>query len=202
MKWQDAEVWFSAGHRLGRTVKDDPSKIDTAWSETLIKNHNDRVEPEDLVWLLGGVTGGPEIDVSLSYLSRLNGRIVLVSGLTDRTFAANPDHEEWVRRYRLAAPNVTHIITGSGFLKSGIPVGLPGGFGQDPVWLWHWPYTGDVDSARYRPRPGKIRRWLLHGQPYSEGGLTRRELSVHVATHGFAPISTDDAQQIIRKATP
>lgn len=203
MKWQDREVWFSAGHRFGRLREDDHApEVDHDYAEVLIGNHNDRVEPGDLVYLLGNVTDGPEIDVALSYLARLNGQIILISGPLDRTFVTNDDHEEWVQRYQLAAPNVAHIITGRGFIKSGLPIGLPGGFGQEPVWLWHWPYTGDVESARYRPRPGKDRRWLLHGGAAAEGDLKRRELSVHLAHHQQAPISVDDARQIIRKATP
>jgi len=88
--------WFSADYHLGHAniIKycNRPFKDVYHMNETIIRNHNARVKPDDVVFFLGdfcfrntkgGKTGEGEQDVAEHYLGKLNGRFVFVKGNHD-----------------------------------------------------------------------------------------------------------------------
>lgn len=194
MGWQDADVWFTAGHRLGGP----------GYVEDIVGPHNERVEPEDVVWHLGGLTASGRLNLA----SKLAGRITLISAMDDDTFvdAKGLQADGAVERLKKLAPNVEHVVTGSGFRKNRIPIVIPLGFGFDSVSLWCLPYSGGLDTARWRPPiPSKgERRWLIHGAPPNGAGVIHpgaREISVHREYWDGRPVHIDEIREIIRSAS-
>lgn len=195
MGWQDTDVWFTAGHMLGRTGD---------YFEEVVKPHNERVEREDLVWHLGGLT----VPGFGNLATQLLGKINLISGPGDETFVGTPDvnAERNAEQVKLRAPNIKQVNTGRGFAKHRIPVLVPLGFGFESVGLWCLPYTGTVDTARWRPPiPTKTeRRWLLHGQPSPVGeavDVRNRQISVHIGCWDGKPVHIDEIRSTIRNAS-
>lgn len=208
------EVWFTSDHHFGHARINElagrPFSSPEEAAETMIERHNERVEPGDAVWLLGDLCMGT-IAESLPYLARLNGRKHLISGNHDRTFAGQESSPqkaaEWVKRYK-GEGGLSSIITGTGFAKAGRPVQIPFGFEFEPVWLWHFPYTGDSQEGecfdRWRPQPPAkgTRPWLLHGHTHSTErvDVANRQIHVGVDAWDFAPVRQDQIRDLIRAA--
>jgi calcineurin-like phosphoesterase family protein len=193
-KWQDRDIWFTAGHRLGGP----------GYVEDIAGPHNERVEPEDLVWHLGSLTASGRLNLA----SNLAGRITLISALDDDTFvdAKGLQADGAVERLKKLAPNVRHVVTGRGFRRHRMAIQIPLGFGFAPVLLWSLPYTGAVDTAQWRPPiPSKSERlWLLHGQPSPVGeavDVRNRQISVHRGCWDGRPVGIDDIRETIRNAS-
>lgn len=188
--WQDTDVWFTAGHQLGKPG---------VYTESALEPHNARVEPDDLVWHLGGLTASGRLNLA----REMNGKITLISGMDDDTFvdAKGLQADGAVERLQKLAPNVRHVVTGRAFRKSRIPVVIPLGFDFESVSLWCLPYTGTMETARWRPPiPSKgERRWILHGELRSAVNLAAREISVHRDAWDGAPVHIDQIRDIIRK---
>lgn len=127
-------------------------------NETLIKNWNDTVAPDDEVFHLGDVALGPWIEWD-SILTRLNGHIALMVGNHDRIFKGMREKEQlrfgehYARWFEIIADEAT-----------GIPVepGLP------LVNMSHFPYDGDSHGedryADYRLEDKGVP--LIHGHTH------------------------------------
>ena len=133
-------------------------------NEMLVENWNDIVSPDDTVYHLGDVALG-QIEESLGYISRLNGDKVLVTGNHDRNFRGGKKSRglepgEWDQKYVEA-----------GFRMVVPQLALYGVAGLPPVWLSHFPYTGDSHGEeRYREfRPKNIGVPLIHGHTHFKG---------------------------------
>jgi len=59
--------------------------------ETIIENYNNVVKPGDTVYHIGDLCHTVDVKVFHSYLSRLNGRIILIKGNHDRTSWKAPE---------------------------------------------------------------------------------------------------------------
>jgi len=196
-KWQDRETWFTAGHNL------EGESVDAA---AVLEPYNARVEPDDLVWHLGNLraTGTVKSHHDETAAVEMLGRLSVIAGPGDDYFAgAGEDFELRAEMLDHAVPQVERIITGRGFRKHRIPVQVPLGFGFAPIALWSLPYSGTVETARWRPPiPTKSERlWIVHGQPQADGIATNpasREISVHRDLWAGAPVSIDDIREIIR----
>jgi calcineurin-like phosphoesterase family protein len=186
-KWQERDVWFTAGHRLG-----------SGFVDVAVEAHNERVESEDLVWHLGGLTEPGYANLA----GKLLGRITAIAGPGDEYFAGTPDTDAEAAAERLKSlGGVQAVITGRAFRKSRTPIQIPLGFGFAPVLLWSLPYTGPIDTAPWRPPiPSKSERlWILHGEKRSAVNPTAREISVHRDAWDGKPVNIDDIRDIIRK---
>lgn len=201
------EAWFSAGHYFGMGAAES--------AELLVKQHNERVEPRDTVWLLGNVaTGSPE---SLKYLARLNGRKHLICGPEDQAFVGHEGFTPAEAKRYLLEGGLSSIVTG----KAAKPIQLPFGFGYEPVLLWHFPYVDapgiDDYATQWRPQPPriKVRPWLLYGQTPSDLPAApelrplvagaghdgpHRQICVAVDAWDFAPAHQEQIQGIIGTA--
>jgi calcineurin-like phosphoesterase family protein len=155
--------------------------------DALVTNWNERVAPDDEVWVLGDVAMGP-IEASLGHVARLSGHKVLVAGNHDRCGAGHPRrHDEWIDRYAAAGFDQIHQGT--------IETRLAG----RTVLAGHFPYEGDShDEDRFtRWRPVDDGAWLLHGHVHTSWKANGRQINVGVDVWGYAPVSETDLAAII-----
>lgn len=164
-------------------------------NEALVENWNALVKPEDTVYHLGDVALGP-IAESLTHISKLNGKKILVEGNHDRTFMAKNQEkrEEWAERYIQA-----------GFEVVGGNVALAGFGDNEPVMLSHFPYEGDhFDEDRFDDaRAVDSGLPILHGHTHSDRAISyssKGTLQIHVGvdTWGFKPVCYERITEIIR----
>lgn len=192
-----ANVWFTAGLLFGERVGD----------EAVIKNHNDRVDPRDLVWILGNAATSM---TALSQVERLNGRKYLICGPRDPLFAAHyPGGKGLPEAARLgmkAVPSLLGVITGRAYPRDRLPIRCYLGFGIGTVDLWHFAWQvgaarGDDLYADYRrPPTSKETRWQLCGdRPGHVRSIPERRL-VNVTVEAWGrPVHADEVREIIQK---
>ncbi len=171
-------------------------------NETLISRWNARVTDDDTVHVLGDVALG-QIDESLSYVSRLAGRKILIPGNHDRCWQyARPSKgrtpQEWTKIYLDAGfacvaqdtPPVMQILPDT----------------ETPVLLCHFPYKGDSRSEhpdRYvAQRPTDTGAWLLHGHTHGQWRQRARMIDVGVDSWGGAPVSAAEIAKLINAGPP
>jgi len=104
--------WFSADTHFGHAnilkYCKRPFKDVTEMNETIIKNHNARVKPEDTVFFLGdfcfrnspgGKKGEGNLQKADYYISKLNGNFVFIKGNHDRNNSLKTPIERVIIRY-------------------------------------------------------------------------------------------------------
>ena len=144
-------------------------------NKTIVFRWNLTVRPDDIVYVLGDVTGGGL--AGLRWVRELNGHLILVAGNHDQ---CHPMHSNWRKampKYRDAGfeeivPFVTRKI------------------GKHRVLLSHFPYTADhTDEPRYgQYRLPDLGMPLIHGhthQPTRENG---HQLHVGMDAWDFTPV--------------
>lgn len=134
----------------------------------ITRRWNERVEPDDVVWILGDLAMG-RIDETLPICAGLTGIKVLICGNHDRPWAGNTRdrRHDWAYRYRTEA-GLAVVLPGQLNNQRAMPYVLRSANGNydRSVYLSHFPYIGDShDVDRYekwRPHDDG-RSWLLHG---------------------------------------
>jgi calcineurin-like phosphoesterase family protein len=152
----------------------------------LVRRWNERVGPDDVVWVLGDVALGP-IQRSLSLVAELAGDKRLVSGNHDRCWPGNKRSERWIERYREAG--FSEIVTATE-IDLGDGVVLPAS---------HFPYQGDShDEDRFVPfRPIDDGRWLLHGHVHERWKVEGRQINVGCDVWGYAPVEAATLRALV-----
>lgn len=184
-------TWFTAdlhlGHRNIIRYANRPFADVEAMNEGLVRLWNDTVGADDTVWVLGDVALGP-ITESLSLVSRLSGRKVLVAGNHDRCWSGHgPRAAEWVDRYREAGFDEIH--------QGALVVEL----GTVEVLTCHFPYRGDSqDTDRHQGhRPADRGQWLLHGHVHDQWRQHDRMINVGVDAWGLRPVGEEALSALI-----
>ena len=167
-------VWFTADQHLGHEriieIRQRPFDSVAQMNRELIDRHNMLVEEQDIVWIMGGICGGPDLETterSLSLIKELNGTKYLIAGNCDLCFTgylgAGPmvdpkQRERWIAQYLDAG--IKHVSTGSALAhKFGTPVRLR--LGGHAIDLAAFPYESEGDQRwqAWRPRrPGRASR--------------------------------------------
>jgi calcineurin-like phosphoesterase family protein len=151
-----SDVWFTSdthfSHRLVARLRgyDDVE----AYNDLLVRNWNEVVGKDDVVWHLGDVGLGRD-SVVLDQVRRLNGRVQLVTGNHDPCWPAH-------RRARVAQRAWMQVFESvQAFAKIKL--------GQREVLMSHFPYQGDHTAedrySQFRLRDEGL--WLLHGHVHS-----------------------------------
>jgi calcineurin-like phosphoesterase family protein len=155
--------------------------------EELVRRHNERVKPEDLVIHLG--------DFSIRecfaavYLPKLNGRHALVAGNHDAC------HPRWSRRNVGAHDR----YLGYGFIWVREELRLYRPEHGLTLLLHHMPYSDPVKVEKYADwRPQDHGSWLLHGHVHEAWKVSGRQLNVGVDQWGWAPVSLAEVCEYIR----
>ena len=115
------KYWFTSDYHLGHAniirYCNRPFKDVYHMNEVLIKNHNQRVSPNDTVFFLGdfcfrnskgGKQGEGLTNKAEYYLNQLNGKIVLVKGNHDRNNSLKSIIERVVINYGGSKINLVH----------------------------------------------------------------------------------------------
>lgn len=186
------------GHKNIIKYSDRPFKDVTHMNEMLVYLWNQTVGPDDTVYHLGDVALGP-IEGSLSYISRLNGSKVLITGNHDRNFhlgrrSAGLEPHEWDGKY---------LEAGFDAVYRSLVIPDVGPFAQ--VALSHFPYQGDShDGDRYeQARREDDGTPLIHGHIHSHGDpitwTTKGTVQVHVGVDawGYRPVSEHQIKELV-----
>jgi calcineurin-like phosphoesterase family protein len=152
----------------------------------LVRRWNERVAPDDDVWVLGDVALGP-IHSSLRKVAELAGTKRLVSGNHDRCWPGNRKWERWVDEYCEAG--FVEIVT-EAEIDLGGGVVLP---------ACHFPFHGDShDEDRFvRYRPVDRGGWLLHGHVHEKWKVDGRQINVGTDVWDYAPVSAADIRSLV-----
>jgi calcineurin-like phosphoesterase family protein len=183
-------TWFTADLHLGHAriieLCDRPFRDPADMNETIIQKWNERVAPEDQVYVLGDVALGT-LSESLPLVARLHGRKLLVPGNHDRCWPGNRKvRPADVARYERVGFKILpeQLILG----------GWPGGW-----LLCHFPAAGDshdVDRfAGHRPEPVEG-QWLLHGHVHQRWRVNGRQVNVGVDVWDFRPVHESEIEAI------
>jgi calcineurin-like phosphoesterase family protein len=207
-----SEVFFAADWHLGREVSSRPFGSVEEMNEEIIRRHNEWVAPGDLVWVAGNAAANL---AALELCQRLNGKLHLICGPSDRAWAGYPQGDpqsvDWQKRYREIG-GFDGVITGRAFLsnpkfRAPIRVGL--GFGAPFVDVWPFPRVGDTPNAAdltaaWRPRRVlKPSTWLLHGTRTDSLGQVdskAKQISVAADEWNFEPVHVSRVIELIDQA--
>jgi calcineurin-like phosphoesterase family protein len=177
-------TWFTAdlhlGHRNIIRYCDRPYRDVDEMNSDLVARWNERVAPQDTVWVLGDVAMG-QISESLPLARRLHGTKHLVAGNHDRCW---PGHGAKAR-------SATQMYRDAGFVTICATHEID--LGGRSVRLDHFPYEGDShDADRYVEwRPEDDGRWLLHGHVHTTWRQNGRMINVGVDVWDLAPVAED-----------
>ena len=161
----------------------------------LISRWNARVAPDDVVWHLGDLALGHNIERQVLMTGALNGRRRLVPGNHDRVASFFEGGDQRIRflpiyeaaGWEIQPEQFEHDIDGY------------------PVMVCHFPYRGDsLDSGdRYtadRPRDAGLP--ILHGHVHTDFAVQGRQFNVGVDVHDYAPVHQDEILGWLRSLTP
>jgi len=192
-----SNVWFTSdthfSHKLVSQIRgfvaNDEVDVNRH-DETIIRNWNGVVRPDDIVYLLGDVSlKSPRVYAPLTV--RLNGTIHLVYGNHDPGFGGIRGGEKLTREYLDAGFASMHE-----FLRKKID-------GRN-VLMSHFPYSGDRGDDRatqYRLRNEGVP--ILHGHTHQNEVISRDNgtLQIHVGLDawGLFPVNIDDIVEILRQ---
>jgi calcineurin-like phosphoesterase family protein len=182
--WLTSDLHF--GHENIIRYCDRPFADVDEMDAELVRRWNERVAPDDVVWVLGDVALGP-IHHSLGLVAQLAGDKRLVAGNHDRCWPGNRKPERWVQPYRDAG--FTEIVTQTE-LDLGDGVVVP---------ACHFPYRGDShDDDRFIPyRPVDHGGWLLHGHVHERWKVDDRQINVGCDVWDYAPVDAATIRALI-----
>lgn len=174
--WLTSDLHF--GHENIIRYCDRPFADVDEMDDELVRRWNERVAPDDVVWVLGDVALGP-IHASLRKVAALAGEKHLVAGNHDRCWPGNRKHERWIEEYRDAG--FVEIVT-TAEIDLGDGLVLP---------ACHFPYRGDShDDDRFVPyRPVDDGGWLLHGHVHERWKVDDRQINVGCDVWDYAPVA-------------
>jgi calcineurin-like phosphoesterase family protein len=150
-------------------------------NEMLIKNWNDTVGPNDVVYHMGDVALGSIAD-SLPLVGRLNGFKALVPGNHDRIFSG--ESQKRIDRFLPEYEKVFHHI---------LPEICNGSIHGRPVVLSHFPYQGDSqeNDRHIDKRPVDEGNPLIHGHIHEKRRIEGNMFNVGVDVNDFRPVSIE-----------
>lgn len=181
-------TWFTSdlhlGHRRIIELSYRPFASVEEMNRQLVDRWNDRVQPEDVVYVLGDVVMG-NVRQMLPVVQQLKGTKLLVPGNHDGCW---PGHKRWRREAR-------RYIEVGGFtavLGTEVDAGVVSlALGNEPVLMCHFPYRGDhTAEVRYPEwRPADNGAVLLHGHVHGAWRRNGRQINVGVDAWDYAPVS-------------
>lgn len=178
------QVWFSSDQHFGHaniiTYTGRPFQGWWEMDEWLVTTWNETVPVDADVWVLGDICMG-KLGRSLQLVSRLNGRLHLVSGNHDRVFRRHAPRPAWEERYLDAGfATIWHGV---------VDITVDG----QPYRLCHFPYRGDSgDHDRYvDQRPIDDGVPLIHGHTHGRWRRRGHMIDIGVDAWGGRPVRLD-----------
>lgn len=195
-------IWFTSDMHIGhaniidytdRPFRDAGGNPDVPMqTEIIVKNWNETVAPDDLVYIVGDAVMGRR-EETLSHISRLNGTKYLVLGNHDYAHPALWENkpaklERWTAAYAERFD----------FMATEVDLAFPNG---KKVKLCHFPFTGDShDKDRYSDlRPvDDGETWLIHGHTHQPEKISGpRQIHVGVDAWDFRPASLEEVMALM-----
>lgn len=184
-------TWFTSdqhfGHKNIITYSKRPFADVDEMTEELVRRHNERVRPDDVVYQLGDFSMSDRYVRPL--LERLNGRHILIPGNHDDCHSCHRGFEGATIRYlKLGFAQVLQRTTLD--------------FEGEVVKVEHLPYlgSGEFKEKYLEHRPIDDGRWLLHGHVHDAWKVRRRMINVGVDQWNYAPVHWDEILQVIRSS--
>ncbi len=193
-------TWFTADLHFGHAniirYCDRPFSDAQQMNEAMIDNWNERVGPNDTVFVVGDFALGTIAD-TLPLAAALAGHKVLIAGNHDRCFrdlsqkadvkSAQMKVRNWEQRYLEAG--FDRIIHDRTTVQIGDVTAL----------VCHFPYAGDVshDERYVSARPTDNGEWLIHGHIHEKWLQSKRMINVGVDVWGFRPVAETEIAALI-----
>lgn len=155
----------------------------------LIKKWYENIGPNDIVYMLGDVTGlasGDNLIGLLEMIATLPGRKRLIFGNHELPASIHKDAWKYQKLY------LNYFESVQDFAK----IKMDG----KEILLSHYPYSGDhTELDRYSQfRLPNLGRWLLHGHTHMNNRLhDGKQIHVGVDAWGFAPVSESQIVKLI-----
>lgn len=183
--------WFTSDHHFthGNVAKIRGFEDAKEQDEYLIKKWYENVKPEDIVYMLGDVTGlasGDQLIGLLEMIATLPGRKRLVNGNHDAPSSIHKQSWKYQRLY------LNYFESVQDFAKIKI--------NGNEILLSHYPYSGDHTAEdRYEQfRLKNCGNWLLHGHTHLKNKLhDGKQIHVGVDAWGFAPVSESQIVKLV-----
>jgi calcineurin-like phosphoesterase family protein len=156
-------------------------------NDAIVTRWNERVDPDDTVWVLGEVAVG-RTDDTLPLVELLSGTKILVAGNHDRCWAG---HRKGVARW-----TPRYLDAGFAEIHQGVvELDIAG----HHVLACHFPYRGDShhDDRYVDERPTDRGSWLLHGHVHQAWRVRGRMINVGVDAWNHAPVSEEQLAAVI-----
>jgi calcineurin-like phosphoesterase family protein len=157
-------------------------------NEALVKLWNRQVRADDVVYLLGDFCMG-QVEESLKFASRLQGRKYLILGNHDRPhpcFSKTPEKAAyWTAKY-FAAGFESLLLRETAHIE-----------GQEYL-LCHFPYSGDhTEKVRYQEyRPSDEGKRLIHGHVHDAWTFREGMLNVGIDAWDGKLLSAEDISRL------
>lgn len=190
------DIWYTSDHHFDHRniIKycDRPFRDVDHMNEMLVKNHNDNVAPDDVVYFVGDLSLGVR---SLRFVHRLNGRIIFLAGNHDKCWEGNgPKHEKFILDYHAAG---LHIVIPRGYMEHHYLLD------QDrwaDVHMCHFPFQGDShDGDRFDQwRPVNDGRPVICGHVHDAWKVSGRQINVGVDVWGYKPVHSSQILDIVQ----
>lgn len=195
-------TWFSADLHIGHTriieLCNRPFADVEAMNQALVDRWNERVQDNDIVFILGDLALG-KIDDSLVYVAMLNGTKALVPGNHDRVFAGHPKTGKPIREVDIDR----YEAAGLTIMGNGEPMTFYRDNG-DTWTLCHFPDVGDSHDEdrfdRWRPPPPFRPSVIVHGHVHNKWIVNGPRINVGVDVWNFAPASEDEVAKLAEAA--
>lgn len=156
--------------------------------EVLIKNWNDRVRPEDTIYVLGDMSFGSYKDFE-PITKQLQGKKFLIRGNHDKLSEGQYNKLGFTVYHELKMKLAGHMVRLSHY-----PYALP----------WYKrPFAYKSELRYMEKRPPKIEgEWLLHGHSHVKYKIAEKQKRIHIGVdaHNFRPVSQYEIESLINKA--
>lgn len=193
-------IWFTSDLHIGHAkIAELRADATSSWhlddiaghDNTLAANWDDRIRPEDQVWILGDISAGGSgaQHSALEWLDARPGHKHLITGNHDGPHPMNRDAHRWQNLYLGGA-----FESVQAFARRKIA-------GRS-VLLSHFPYTGDhtTDDRYTQYRLRDCGTPLLHGHTHSTERVSRAgTLQIHLGLDAWnlTPVSLDEIAQTV-----
>jgi calcineurin-like phosphoesterase family protein len=196
-------TWFTADQHFGDTSViqqyQRPFLNEQEMSETLVRNWNNLVQPEDTVYVLGDLARG-DIERSLAHASRLTGTKLLVPGNHDLC---------WIGHRGITSSDVIMYLD-AGFIILPCITFVPLSSSSVQRLMCHFPAVVDQEDQEdefkdFRPSwpledPND---WLLHGHVHTawRSHPSQNMVNVGVDVWDYKPVTLARIAELIRNRT-
>ena len=190
-RWYTSDTHFGHKNLVAKGHRGFPSLPEM--HECLIAGWNERVRPNDEIWILGDFALRP-FEESLTVGQALQGRKILVPGNHDGC---------WIPKLERYNPwkvlGIQSLYTHLANIRDIVDQPSSHNIAGEDVALSHFPYTADHTSVpRYMEhRPPDNGGWLLHGHVHDLWMQHDKQINVGVDAWCWRPVHVDEIAALI-----